>query len=113
MLSPVIYFVLHYDPLEFTLKSNKIDHHLQISCELLLDDLLIHIALRFVLLKINKEYLIPYIDMFRDKGIEVRFKDYREYRPYDQFSYPFQQRVSILDMIAHLPYHEIGNFIWT
>ena len=59
-----------------------------------------------------KDYLLPYVDLFEDKGIQVKFKEYREYKYYDQLSFPFQQRVSILDMIAHLPYHQIGNFIW-
>ncbi|MEJ0055049.1 MAG: WbqC family protein [Bacteroidota bacterium] len=58
------------------------------------------------------DYLLPYLDLFRSKGINVVFAEYPEYKPYRQLSQPFQQGVSILDIISNMSYSEIGSYIW-
>ena len=59
-----------------------------------------------------KGYMEPHLDLFQDNNIKVIFKEYPEYKSYKQLSAPFEQYVSILDMVAHLQWNEIGNFIW-
>lgn len=57
-------------------------------------------------------YMEPHLDMFQKNNIKVTFKKYPDYKTYKQLSLPFEQNVSILDMIAHLRWNEIGNYIW-
>ena len=57
-------------------------------------------------------YMEPYLTLFKENNIKVTFKSYPNYTPYKQLSEPFQQHVSILDMIAHLPFSEINSYIW-
>ena len=59
-----------------------------------------------------KGYMEPHLDLFRNNNIKVTFKEYPEYKTYKQLSAPFEQYVSILDMVAHLQWNQIGNYIW-
>ena len=59
-----------------------------------------------------KNYLDGSEDLFAQKNITLTYKKYPVYKPYKQFNNEFQNSVSILDMIAHLPLHSIPNHIW-
>lgn len=54
-----------------------------------------------------------YIDekAFNDNGIEVKFKEYGPYKPYDQPPGDFCHTVSILDTIAHVGIARCGEYI--
>ena len=60
----------------------------------------------------GRNYLAEAEQLFANSGINLEFMIYPEYKPYPQLSIPFEQAVSILDMIAHLPYSEISEYIW-
>lgn len=57
-------------------------------------------------------YIEPHIDLFNKYNIKVTFKQYPEYKTYKQLCLPFEQHVSIIDMVAHIEWNEIGNYIW-
>lgn len=60
----------------------------------------------------GRNYLQHAASSFKDAGIQITYYNYPEYPAYPQFSDTFYSNVSIVDMIAHLPYSEIKNYIW-
>ena len=50
--------------------------------------------------------------LFAEKNIQLTFKKYPDYRPYKQLKEPFENAVSILDLIANIEWKEIENHIW-
>ncbi|MCS7029385.1 MAG: WbqC family protein [Bacteroidia bacterium] len=59
-----------------------------------------------------KEYILGKEYLFYNAGIELFYKHYPKYPPYKQLSSPFEDHVSIVDMIANIAWHEIPKFIW-
>ncbi|MCC5945582.1 MAG: WbqC family protein [Bernardetiaceae bacterium] len=59
-----------------------------------------------------KIYLTGEEQRLEDRGITLAFKSYPEYPTYSQLSEPFEQGVSIVDMIANLAWDDIKNYIW-
>lgn len=57
-------------------------------------------------------YMTPQLNEFADIGIDVSFKEYSNYKEYQQLGADFEQSVSILDMIAHISWEKIPDFIW-
>ena len=60
----------------------------------------------------GKDYLEGSKHLFHENDIKLIYKKYPEYKSYNQFNRPFVNNVSIVDMIAHLKYSEIPDFIW-
>ena len=67
-----------------------------------------------------KEYLsgpaaAAYLDgrenLFSDRGIKLRYKSYGPYLPYKQIREPFEPSVSIVDLIANLPWETIPDHL--
>ena len=56
--------------------------------------------------------MTPQLNEFADIGIDVSFKEYSNYKEYQQLGADFEQSVSILDMIAHISWEKIPDFIW-
>jgi hypothetical protein len=59
-----------------------------------------------------QDYLAGKEHLFSDTKIELRFKHYPVYPAYQQSTMPFEQYVSILDLIANLHWDDIQNYIW-
>jgi|ERR1039458_2562997 hypothetical protein len=59
-----------------------------------------------------KDYLAASEKLFVDNSIELSYKDYTSYPEYHQMSKPFNQYVSILDLIANIDINEISYYIW-
>ena len=59
-----------------------------------------------------KEYLSGYEKLFQQKGVKVIYKNYDGYPSYPQLNRPFQNNVSIVDLIANVEKNEIPNYIW-
>lgn len=59
----------------------------------------------------GKDYLADKIHMFSDNGIAHFYKMY-DYKPYKQLSEPFENYVSIFDLIANVERSQIKNYIW-
>lgn len=59
-----------------------------------------------------KEYLCGHENLFDENNIKLIYKSYPAYPAYKQFSPNFENYVSIVDMIAHLPWDNIANYIW-
>jgi hypothetical protein len=70
-------------------------------------------ATRYISGKSAANYLHSYEHLFHDNGIELVYKEYPTYKVYSQFSNHFEHGVSILDMIAHLSWNDIPNYIWS
>jgi hypothetical protein len=58
-----------------------------------------------------KDYLQNYEHLFPENGIQLTYKKYGPYLPYKQLSEPFEPAVSVLDLIANVPYEEIGKYL--
>lgn len=58
-----------------------------------------------------KGYLDPHIDLFTKEGIEVQYKNYGPYKSYPQLSKPFENAVSIVDLIANLGFKDMMPYI--
>jgi hypothetical protein len=69
-------------------------------------------ATRYISGKSAATYLQEYEHMFHDRSIELVYKEYPNYRQYSQFSEQFEHSVSILDMIAHISWDDLPNYIW-
>ena len=52
-------------------------------------------------------YLEGQESLFEEQGIKLRYKSYGPYLPYKQLKEPFESSVSIIDLIANLPWEEI------
>jgi len=59
-----------------------------------------------------KDYLSGSENLFSDNSIKLLYKDYTGYPRYKQMSEPFENYVSILDLIANLSIEEIRKHIW-
>lgn len=59
-----------------------------------------------------RDYLSDHEYLFAENNISIKYKDYSGYPPYTQLSQPFENAVSILDMIANLELNQIKNYIW-
>jgi hypothetical protein len=59
-----------------------------------------------------KDYLRNFEHLFGESGIKLTYKAYPEYPEYRQLNSPFEQFVSIFDMIANLEQNSIKKFIW-
>jgi hypothetical protein len=59
-----------------------------------------------------KEYLAGSEARFADAGIDLTFKTYPDYPPYPQLREPLVHEVSILDLVANVPWEKIPNYIW-
>ena len=59
-----------------------------------------------------KHYLDGYEHKFTDNSIVLTYKEYSGYPIYNQLSAPFEQAVSILDMIANIELSRISDYIW-
>jgi WbqC-like protein family len=57
-------------------------------------------------------YLSEAAPLFEAKNIKLTFKKYGNYVPYTQLKDPFEQAVSILDLVANIPFSEIKKHIW-
>ena len=58
-----------------------------------------------------KNYLDGYEKVFHENNIELSYKFYPDYKEYKQLSVPFEQHVSIVDIIANINYNNIQDFI--
>jgi hypothetical protein len=56
-------------------------------------------------------YLDGLENLFHERGIELKYKDYSNYPVYNQISKPYESAVSIVDMIANLDWLEILKYI--
>jgi len=56
-------------------------------------------------------YLDGLENLFHERGIDLKYKDYSNYPVYDQISKPFESAVSIVDLIANLDWLEIPKYI--
>ena len=56
-------------------------------------------------------YLDGRESLFRDRGIKLRYKIYGPYLPYKQIKEPFEPTVSIVDLIANVPWEKIPDHI--
>jgi hypothetical protein len=59
-----------------------------------------------------KDYLHDHTHLFTSHNIELTFKDYSHYKPYTQLSQPFEEYVSVVDLLANIHKDEISNYIW-
>ena len=59
-----------------------------------------------------KVYLAEYENLFVANNITLIYKDYSYYPEYSQMIEPFQQYVSILDLIANVSSEDITESIW-
>lgn len=57
-------------------------------------------------------YLAGAEDKFAQHGIAIQFKSYGPYLPYRQLREPFQDSVSILDLVANVERRALGRHIW-
>ncbi len=60
----------------------------------------------------GREYLEPFRDLFSANGITIEYKTYPEYPSYSQLSPTWENHVSIIDMIANVPWSEIPDYVW-
>jgi len=58
-------------------------------------------------------YLFGKEALFHEHGVELLYKEYAAYKPYRQLADPFEQSVSILDMVANLSWLDIPSHIWS
>ena len=56
-------------------------------------------------------YLVGKENIFADRGIKLRYKTYGPFLPYTQLKEPFEPNVSIIDLIANLPWHKIPQHV--
>jgi hypothetical protein len=54
-----------------------------------------------------KDYLVGFEDEFKERGIEIDYLEYPLFPEYKQLKEPFEQNVSILDLIANVDINEI------
>lgn len=59
-----------------------------------------------------KDYLTGQEHVFSDNNITLSYKDYSNYPHYKQLIEPFENYVSIVDLVANLSKEEIQNNIW-
>jgi hypothetical protein len=59
-----------------------------------------------------KDYLSGSEHLFYENGIHLKYKDYSRYVPYKQMCEPFNNFVSILDLLVNVKRDDIKNHIW-
>lgn len=59
-----------------------------------------------------KDYLEHSENIFKDHGINLIYKKYPQYNQYDQLKQPFEQYVSIIDLLANVPQEKVKQYIW-
>lgn len=59
-----------------------------------------------------KEYLAGSEVLFTEAGIDLKFKTYPVYPSYPQLREQFVHEVSILDLVANVPWEKIPGYIW-
>lgn len=59
-----------------------------------------------------KGYLEGHEHLFEESGIKLTYKDYAGYPPYQQLKSPFENSVSIVDLIANIERDLIPDYIW-
>ena len=59
-----------------------------------------------------KEYIGDSEHLFKANKIQLTYKTYPEYPVYRQLRLPFENNVSILDLIANIHVDEIRKYIW-
>ena len=69
-------------------------------------------ATRYISGQSAAAYLRGNEGVFRDNGIELLYKKYGAYKPYRQLAEPFEEAVSILDMVANLSWEDLPSHIW-
>jgi hypothetical protein len=69
-------------------------------------------ATRYISGRSAQCYLNDHKQQFANLGIELVYKDYGPYQPYRQLSTPFEENVSIIDLIANVSWDQIPNHIW-
>jgi len=76
-------------------------------------DLLVQVgATQYISGPSAKDYLSGSEHLFSDRNIGLTFKDYTGYPAYSQLSTPFENFVSIIDLMANVNKDEISNYIW-
>jgi len=60
---------------------------------------------------IAADYLDKRELLFSERGIQLRYKSYGPYLPYKQLKEPFESTVSILDLIANVPWEKIPEHL--
>ena len=92
------------DSSEFKLEDNRIDRLLGVLEQAG--------ATHYISGSAAKEYLEHHEDQFVEKKINLSYKEYADYLPYNQFNQSFEPYVSIIDLIAHIHKDDIANYIW-
>jgi hypothetical protein len=59
-----------------------------------------------------KDYLEGSEHLFEEASIRLVYKEYGNYPPYKQLREPFENYVSILDLVANVEKNEIPKYIW-
>jgi len=59
-----------------------------------------------------KSYIEEKKHLFTLANINLQYKNYDSYLPYKQLISPFENAVSIVDLIANISWDEIPNYIW-
>lgn len=89
---------------EFDLKTDRIERLVYICNRLN--------ATEYISGKAAQNYLDGNESIFEKNNIKLTYKTYPNYKSYKQLYEPFEQAVSIVDMIANLHYDDIKNYIW-
>lgn len=59
-----------------------------------------------------KDYLAGFEFKFKEKGITIEYMEYPDYPLYKHVHGSISQNLSIVDIIAHISWEKIGNYIW-
>jgi hypothetical protein len=93
-----------HDAREFELKEDRVERLLGILGQLN--------ATEYISGPAAASYLDGKEHLFTDRGIRLTYKSYPAYPTYRQLREPFEPAVSIVDLIANLPWDEIPSHIW-
>ncbi|HWY37017.1 MAG TPA: WbqC family protein [Bacteroidia bacterium] len=89
---------------EFNLEGNKIEKLINILKEVN--------ATTYITGPAAKDYLNGMENLFTESGISLEYKAYPAYPAYRQLTEPFENSISILDLVANLSWEEIPAHIW-
>jgi hypothetical protein len=89
---------------EFNIEGNRVQRLINILKEVRATEYISGLA--------AKNYIEGQEHLFEQENIQLTFKYYPIYPTYPQLCKPFEQAVSIVDMIANIPVQEIKNYIW-